>query len=126
MQDDLFITGVEAIELRDEISELLVCVPKNAGNETQNSLCCTDWTQRFFDLVHEHAMSDWRFYGSRAGTEWFGDLLRAAKQIQSSRWKGYALWLIGELEKAAERRDAHRMTGLFLNAFDNQMRLIWA
>ena len=83
-------------------------------------------TERFFDLLHEHSMSDWRFYGSRAGAEWFGDLRRAAAQIQAENWKTYAETLIGELEKAAERRDAHRMTGLFLNAFDNQMRLIWA
>ena len=84
------------------------------------------YTERFVDLLHEHAMSDWRFYGSRAGAEWFGDLLRAANQIQSSRGKGYALWLIDELKTAAERRDARRMTDLFLNAFYNQMRLIWA
>ena len=82
--------------------------------------------QHFFDLLHEHSMSDFAFYGSRAGAEWFGDLLRAAKQIQSSRGKGYALWLIDELKTAAERRDARRMTDLFLNAFYNQMRLIWA
>ena len=82
-------------------------------------------TQHFFSLLHEHSMSDWRFYGSRAGAEWFGELRRAAAQIQAENWKTYAETLIGELDKAAERRDAHRMTGLFLNAFDNHSRLIW-
>ena len=56
----------------------------------------------------------------------FARIKKAAAQIQAENWKTYAETLIGELEKAAERRDAHRMTGLFLNAFDNQMRLIWA
>ena len=83
-------------------------------------------TQQFFDLVHEHSMSDWRFYNSRAGAEWFGNLRRAAALIRTENWKVYAETLTGELEKAAERRDARQMTGLFLNAFDNQMRLIWA
>ena len=82
-------------------------------------------TQQFFDLVHAHSMSDFAFFGSRMGAEWFGDLRRAAAQIRRENWKIYAETLIDELEKAAEHRDAHRMTGLFLNAFDNHMRLIW-
>ena len=82
-------------------------------------------TQQFFDLLHEHSMSDFAFYRSRAGAEWFRELRRATHQIPVENWKTYAETLIGELEKAAERRDAHRMTGLFLNAFDNEMRIIW-
>ena len=83
-------------------------------------------TQQFFELWHEHSMSDWRFYGSRAGTEWFGELRRLAERIPAENWRKYALWLVGEAETAAERRDARRMTALAMNAFDNHMRLIWA
>ena len=77
-------------------------------------------------LLKDTAWSgDFAFFGSRMGAEWFGDLRRAAAQIRRENWKIYAETLIDELEKAAEHRDAHRMTGLFLNAFDNHMRLIW-
>lgn len=83
-------------------------------------------TQQFFDLVHEHSMSDWRFYGSQAGAEWFRELRHLAAQIPAENWREYARWLVGEAEAAAKRRDARRMTALAMNAFDNQMRLIWA
>ena len=61
-------------------------------------------TERFFDLWHEHSMSDWRFYGSRAGAEWFRELRHLAAQIPTENWREYALWLVGEAGKAAERR----------------------
>lgn len=83
-------------------------------------------TERFFDLWHEHSMSDWRFYGSQAGAEWFRELRHLAAQIPAENWREYALWLVGEAETSAERRDARRMTALALNAFDNHRRLIWA
>lgn len=83
-------------------------------------------TERFFDLWHEHSMSDWRFYGSQAGAEWFRELRHLAAQIPTENWREYALWLVGEAGKAAERRDARRMTALAMNAFDNHTRLIWA
>ena len=83
-------------------------------------------TARFFDLWHEHSMSDWRFYRSRAGAEWFGELRRRAKQIPAENWRHYALELVGEAELAAERRDARRFMDLAMNAFDNHTRLIWA
>ena len=83
-------------------------------------------TERFFDLLHEHSMSDWRFYGSQAGAEWFRELRNLAVRIPSENLRKYALWLVGEAGKAVERRDARRMTALAMNAFDNHMRLIWA
>ena len=83
-------------------------------------------TQQFFDLLHEHSMSDFAFYRSRAGAEWFRELRRATHQIPVENWKLYAETLIAELKTAAERRDARRMTCLFLNAFDNHMMLIYA
>ena len=83
-------------------------------------------TQEFFDLVHEHAMSDFAFFRSRAGAEWFGELRRLAGLMPVENWRKYALWLIEALREAADWRDASRMTALFLNAFDNHMRLIWA
>ena len=83
-------------------------------------------TARFFDLVHERSASDFAFYASRAGAEWFRELRQAAAEIPAENWRDYARRLIIALQLAAERRDARRMTALFLNAFDNHMRLIWA
>ena len=83
-------------------------------------------TQEFFDLVHEHAASDFAFFRSRMGAEWFGDLRRAALQIPVEKWREYALSLIEELQKAVEWQDARMMTMLFSNAYGNHMRLIWA
>lgn len=83
-------------------------------------------TQQFFDLWHEHSMSDFLFYGSKDGIKWFRELRNLAAQIPVENWRKYALWLVGEAEKAAERRDARRMTALDMNAFDNHMRLIWS
>lgn len=83
-------------------------------------------TQQFFDLWHEHSMSDWRFYRSRTGAEWFGELRHLAEQIPTKNWREYARALVGEAEAAAERRDAHRMMELSMNAFANHARLIWA
>lgn len=83
-------------------------------------------TEQFFDLWHTHAMSDWQFYCSRSGVEWFRELRYLAEHIPAENWRKYALWLVGEAQKAVDHRDSSRFTALSMNAFDNHMKLILA
>ena len=83
-------------------------------------------TQQFFDLWHEHSMSDFRFLRSQSGKEWFMELRQLASNIPTENWRKYALWLVDESQKATQCQNANRITELAMNAFDNHMRLIWS
>ena len=83
-------------------------------------------TQQFFDHWNEHCMADFLFMRSQAGIEWFRELRCLAADITVDEYRKYAEWLAEEMQKAVDNDDAHRTTMLAMNAFDNQMRFIWA
>ena len=83
-------------------------------------------TEQFFDHWNEHCLSDFCFLRSQSGSKWFRELRYLAEHIPAENWRKYALWLVGEAQKAVDHRDSSRFTALSMNAFDNQMRLIWA
>lgn len=82
-------------------------------------------TERFFNLYHEHTMSDWRFFRSGEGKQWFRELRHLASEMQGNNRK-YAEWLVEETSKAVKEKDAKWFMALAMNAFDTQMKLIWA
>lgn len=82
-------------------------------------------TQQFFDHWNEHCMADFLFMRSQSGIAWFRELRRLATDIPVDNWRQYALWLTEETKQAINNDDANRITKLAMNAFDNQMRLIW-
>ena len=83
-------------------------------------------TEQFFDHWNEHCLSDFCFLSSQSGSKWFRELRRLAVDIPVDNYRKYALWLTDEMQKAVDNDDVHRATRLAMNAFDNQMRLIWA